>query len=307
MRMWKRAGLTAVGVALMVGVAAGAGSALVRADGATMKISPSSQNVASSASSFKVDVTLEAGSGVGAFDFTVSYDKDLLELQSVEEGPFLATSGTVPSCYRGPADIFPAGLVNFGCGIIGSAPVGANGAGVLASITFKPKATGTSPLVYITYGLAAPNGDSLGTNAADGIVKIVMPGDEDKEPLAATPTVNAGARTPTGRPPLDRDPFVRDGSSAATPVPGGSSSSGTPGQSGTLRPGQSGTLSGQTSGVSGNNSGTNATGPNGAPVAGTGYRAEERSPWWPALYAVLALGAGALLGGVTVRRSRRMR
>lgn len=303
MRRLVLAGGLGVAVALAV-----LGAALPRlaahADGAVMRVSPPSQNVDSGAQSVTVNITIEGAANVGAYEFAVKYNADVLELVDATDGGFMSARLPNVQCYRGPAENFAADVVDFGCGVIGTQPAGADGGGVLGIVTFRPKKTGASDVVFVKRELADPLGAAEFVDTADGIVNIVPPG-STPAPLQPTPTANPVLLTPTAVPERQQDPFILRGSrSSPSSRSDGSSGSGN-GTSGGASNGTSGGGSsgsrvqlppGSSSGVAGSRSADNAN----FPTAGTGPEQHSNDGWVFGAAALFA--AGAMLTTLGVRR-----
>jgi|CXWL01.1.fsa_nt_gi hypothetical protein len=139
--------------AILVG---GAGQASGQA-GASMSIAPASKNVPSNGDIFNVEVKVENVTNLGAYDFTVTFDPAVLEYIGSKDNGFLASTGrpqvctgfglsasTVNTNRALHASCSTNGLIENGVG-----KPGPNGSGVLATIAFKPKAVGTSNLVFV--------------------------------------------------------------------------------------------------------------------------------------------------------------
>src|SRR5439155_8673944 len=60
-----------------------------RADGAVMSVDPPSQNVATDAQSFGVNVKISGANNVGGVEFGLRYDGNLVDVVDVVEGPFM--------------------------------------------------------------------------------------------------------------------------------------------------------------------------------------------------------------------------
>ncbi|MBZ5634921.1 MAG: cohesin domain-containing protein [Acidobacteriia bacterium] len=95
-------------------------------------------------STFSVPVTISGTSDLYAFQFDLSFDPSILQLQSVAEGPFLPSAGAT---FFIPATIDNVlGVASFTAdSLLGPGP-GAAGAGILASFNFQAFAGGTSTL-----------------------------------------------------------------------------------------------------------------------------------------------------------------
>jgi hypothetical protein len=85
-------------------------------------------------------------SGLGAFEFTITFDASVAGVTSVSPGPFLGSTGRAVNC-AAPA-ILP-GSVAYSCRTLGNTPGGPQGSGVLATIAFQPGAAfGSTNLAF---------------------------------------------------------------------------------------------------------------------------------------------------------------
>jgi hypothetical protein len=289
-------GLLGVGLLIAAVSAARAPDDTSAAQGATVNILPSSQNV-QLGDTFTIDVAAENVTNLAAFEFTISFDPDILSVVGIQKSDFLGSTGREVSCegpFTEPPYVSP-GEVRFGCGTTRVDKAPPQGSGVLATVVFAATGEGVSPLTFSMLQLANDqtadccNPITLGEAA----VRVVGPDDPTPESLPPTPTRNPRALTPTPIPgaPARRSGLVLPGS----PVLPGTEYQEDPG--GAMAPGGAalgpdGTSSGGA--VAGGAAG--ATGKTGAsPRAGTGPPAEE-TPWWPILVSgLLAVGGAALL------------
>ena len=110
--------------------------------GTTMAIDP---NVGGKAPNefYSVNVTVFEVSELYTWQFNITFDVDVLEVVSVVEGPFLETAGD--TLFPEPVLNNTGGYVFAGCARR-AYDAGASGSGVLATVTFKVLAEGTSPL-----------------------------------------------------------------------------------------------------------------------------------------------------------------
>jgi hypothetical protein len=126
-----------------------AGAALAQSDQARMSVQAPSEEV-KKGDDIKVDIVADNVKNLAAFQFSLAYDSSILEYVSVEGGPFLGTSGRDPQCPAPDAD--SPGTLHFNCVTLGPPPsiqggkAGADGSGVLATVTFSPVGSGTTAL-----------------------------------------------------------------------------------------------------------------------------------------------------------------
>jgi len=295
-------GLLGVGLLIAAASAARAPDDTSAAQGATVSLLPSSQNV-QRGDTFTIDVAAENVTNLAAFEFTISFDPGILSVGSIQESGFLGSTGRNVSC-QGPLTEPPyvsAGSVKFGCVTespsVTALPVGL---GVLATVTFVAIGEGVSPLTFGPLQLANGNtGDCCEPiTPNEAAVRVVGPDDPTPESLPPTPTRNPRAMTPTPIPgaPTPRSGPVLPGTEYQDP-------GGTAAGAGDTSASSSGTSS-----SGGAASGDGTTGSTGAsPRAGTGPPAEE-TPWWPILAsALLAVGGATLLSLAAYARRVGMR
>ena len=97
---------------------------------------------------------VQYATGLGAFEFTITFDPAVASILSVTQGPltylnntatFLGSTGRTPNC---TAAVIDPGSVNYSCATTGSVPDGPLGSGVLATINFQPGAIGSTSLTF---------------------------------------------------------------------------------------------------------------------------------------------------------------
>jgi len=301
-------GLLGVGLLIAAASAAGAPDDTSAAQGATVRLLPSSQNV-QRGDTFTIDVAAENVTNLAAFEFTLSFDPEILSVGSIQESGFLGSTGRDVWC-EGPLTEPPyvsPGNVKFGCGTPEGASTTAlpSGSGVLATVTFAAIGEGVSPLTFGPVNMTDNWGEDrdLSRTVNEAAVRVVGPDDPTPESLPPTPTRNPRAMTPT---PIPGAPTPR-----SFPVLPGS-----PGLPGTeyQDPGGAAAGAGGTSGSSGGASGGGTVAGGGAagktgssPRAGTGPPAEE-TPWWPILASgLLSVGGATLLSLAAYARRAGMR
>ena len=162
---------------------------------AVVRIDPATQSV-NVGDPVVVDLQLEAVSGLGAYEFELPFDLDLLSFVSVENGPFTGSSGRSVTCFGPLPDALDEGVVRFACATRGGEP-GASGGGLLATVTFQAICPGSSVL-DLTVELGDPLSSPIpvasvgGTVVAGGSSCVT---DTPTETPTATPT-----DTPTAMP-----------------------------------------------------------------------------------------------------------
>lgn len=140
-----------------------------QAQQATVRLEVPSRNPRAGGGSFDVDVVVDNVTNLGAFQFELTYDQDIVEVEDVQEGPFLGSSGRTVDCL--PSDQ-AAGSALLTCVTLGATPAGPNGSGVLAVLTFKPVGLGISPLHLQSVQLTDPPANPLAVEAVDSSITV---------------------------------------------------------------------------------------------------------------------------------------
>jgi hypothetical protein len=271
-------GILGVGLLIAAVSAARSPNDTIAAQGATVSLVPSSQ-VVDLGDTFTVDFSAENVTNLAAFEFKVSFDPNVLNVESVSQTDFLGSTDRNISCERVTDPIaVPPGNVWFGC--VSSASGDAvlpSGSGVLATVTFRAIGDGVSPLIFRKVELT----DDFAINCCapitirEAAVQVPAPDEPTPRDLPPTPTLDPTAMTPTPNPvapPPSSGPLLpsSDDQSAA----GGAGSRYAPGGAATGGEGQGGT--------------------SGSPRAGEGPP-EKDAAWWPMLIAGLFAAGGAAL------------
>jgi LysM repeat protein len=182
------------------------------AQGPTVVIDPPSREVTVGATT-TVDIRIENVSDLFGAEVHLTFDPALLEGVDadtgtagvqIQPGPFLSPDFTAQNNVDQAA-----GKIDFA--ISQMAPHGpVSGSGVLAMITFKGKAVGTSPIDFVNVILAAPGGVQINAGTQRGSLTVI--GDVTPTPTPiVTPTQTP---TPTGTPTASPD-----GGPTPTPTP----------------------------------------------------------------------------------------
>jgi LysM repeat protein len=182
------------------------------AQGPTVVIDPPSREVAVEATT-TVDIRIENVSDLFGAEVHLTFDPALLEGVDADAGK--AGVQIQPGTFLSPDFTAQnevdqaAGKVDFA--ISQMAPHGpVSGSGVLATITFKGKAVGISPINFVNVILAAPGGVQINAGTQGGSLTVI--GDVTPTP---TPTVTpTQTPTPTGTP-----TSTPDGNSTPTHTP----------------------------------------------------------------------------------------
>ena len=160
---------------------AGPGPAIVRVD-------PASQDQLKG-SLFSVDIVVENVANLGAYQFSLAWNPDVLGFVNIGNGAFLSSSGRTTFCFDPTIGV---NTVSFGCVTTGSVPPGATGSGVLAQVVFSAvdASAGPSPLDLFNVALSTPLGTDIPVSAVDGAVTV-------QEAPTRTPTPCPGGICPT--------------------------------------------------------------------------------------------------------------
>lgn len=155
-------------------------------------------------------------SGLGAFEFTLRFDPQVVKVARARPGPRVQSGARSFTCLQRSDE---PGSFAFGCASTGDASRGLQGSLTLAVVTLEPARVGSSFLV-LQAGLAGPLGEEIPVGQPKGgAIAVAGPGGEGE---GGTPSAPPATRTP---PP------------AATPVGSASATAGRPGGSGTPLPG----------------------------------------------------------------------
>ena len=168
-----------------------------------VRVDPASQGQLAG-SVVTVALAIDAVTNLGAYEFTLAFNSNVLELVSVSNGSFLGSSGRTVFC---PPPTIGANTVRFGCVTSGSTPDGPSGSGVLSSLVFLASKPGTSSMHLFSVGLANPRGVNIPTAVQDGIVTVTLAPTPTPTPcpdgICPTPTITptpTTTATPTATP-----------------------------------------------------------------------------------------------------------
>lgn len=132
---------------------------------AVIKISPASKRIPLGSTDASVEIVIENGANVGAFQMDLIYNPAILSVLEATSGPFLGSTGRTVMPLSSIDNT--AGLATFGANTIGSQP-GANGNGVLFIVKLQAKARGTTALALQGLLLLKPSGELLPASSQDG-------------------------------------------------------------------------------------------------------------------------------------------
>jgi len=149
------------------------GSGLVgtgRADGptTTVSIAPASQEIFLGSTGI-TDVLVEDVTDLYVFEFQIAFDPTLVEVVQIQPGDFLSPDWLLENSVDNDNGTLAYAL----CQLNPSPPQ--SGDGVLATITWRGKAMGTSPITLTYVQLGAPAGVPIPSNTQDGEITVVEP------------------------------------------------------------------------------------------------------------------------------------
>jgi hypothetical protein len=162
-------GLSLLGAAIITVSIAGA--ALAQSDQARISVQGPSEEVKKGDPDVKVDIVADNVKNLAAFQFSLTYDASILKYVSVEGGAFLGSSGRDPQCLEPEINAGSPETLRFNCVTLGPPPsvqggkAGADGSGVLATVTFSPIGGGTTTLDLKEGRLIAAELDAKGMPA----------------------------------------------------------------------------------------------------------------------------------------------
>lgn len=116
---------------------------------------------------FIVDVTAHGVWGLAGFQMDITYDRNVLHLESIEEGTFLAAAG---GTYWFIDDTDAGNIQGITCVRVGTS--GVNGSGVLFAMKFKARRRGTSPITLADVLVADPTGRVMNPVLQSCIVRV---------------------------------------------------------------------------------------------------------------------------------------
>lgn len=122
-----------------------------------------------------VPVTVSIGmsnvTNLGAFDFTLMFDPNVVTVEGVSLGAFGNSTGRT-FMPVGPAIDNAAGTVAYGAFSLGDAPAGASGSGTIAYLRLMPVHTGTSTINFVASGIASVTNSPITHTAVGSVVNV---------------------------------------------------------------------------------------------------------------------------------------
>ena len=114
--------------------------------------------------------------GLGGYQFDITFDPTVISFQSFQNGPFLTSTGrTLFMCPLQTVRHDPLnGVLSYSCATSGATPLGPEGSGHLATVTFAPVTIGDSNLHLENTRLAeaSPYGTAIPHTTQDGSVTV---------------------------------------------------------------------------------------------------------------------------------------
>jgi hypothetical protein len=122
--------------------------------------------------SFEVRVEAEGVTALAAFELKLAFDPSVLVYEGVEAGPFLGSTGRSVSCLEPDFFTPQRDIFFFACSTVGPELSGPSGAGVLATVRFRPGDRGPSPLDPSSVKLSNTRGQPIPATVQGSFVVI---------------------------------------------------------------------------------------------------------------------------------------
>jgi len=158
--------------------------------------------------SFEVRVEAEGATDLAAFELKLAFDPSFLIYEGVAAGPFLGSTGRSVSCLDPDFFTLQRDIFFVACSTAGPEPLGPSGAGVLATVRFRPGERGPSPLDLSSVKLTNTAGQPVPATVQGSFVVIAT--------SAGTPVPTA---TPVGASPGRHGLTATPARTASTPTP----------------------------------------------------------------------------------------
>jgi len=179
-----RKALVCVPVSIIMTVFIASLSGVARASPASIEVVPASVERLPG-NSFIINVTVNDVTGLYLWMFRLRWNRTVLQLNTIEEGPFLKKGGgSTSGLMQSPptiSEINSAGKINeLACTLVGGVS-GVDGSGTIATLNFTCLAMGStalefweeSPYFEPSTELLNPNGDSISHTATPGAVSVI--------------------------------------------------------------------------------------------------------------------------------------
>lgn len=134
---------------------------IAQAQSTSVYIDPA-ESTANPCENFTVSINIQDVTGLYSYGIKISFDRYVLEVVSVTEGPFL--SSAAPTAF---VKKIYASYIDVGCTMLGAYP-GASGSGTLFTVEFHVKDTGTSDLDMFYSVLLDPTLTQIPHTASNG-------------------------------------------------------------------------------------------------------------------------------------------
>jgi len=123
---------------------------------------------------FTISIAISAVNNLNAWNAKLRFDPAVLEVISVDEGPFLSSVGSTSF-----SSAIGANYVSLGCALL--EPTSASGDGILATITFHIIARGRCDLHLYETSLLDTDLNPIEHTTSDGLFYNIYPGDVNKD------------------------------------------------------------------------------------------------------------------------------
>ena len=137
--------------------------------GTNVVVDPPSRNLPAVGQQFTADLRVENVTNLGAYQFTLQFDPNVVSYVGTSDGSFLGSTGSWVDCL---SPIVDAGMVHFVCATQGSQSQRPSGSGQLAHVTFQSVGEGSSPLHLADVIVVDPTGAYITSGVADGSVSV---------------------------------------------------------------------------------------------------------------------------------------
>lgn len=186
----------AAGPALLLAVFAAALPAFAQTTAAIVVRPPASTPAAGA--QFSTIVLIEGVDDLRGFQFDITFDPSVLALESIELGPFLASSGRSAQALGPDLGAAASGQASFGGYTLGrNDQPGAAGDGVLAVITWQALQPGSTEIGLSRVLLAGPGGEPLPVAAGEPVAVAIAGAAPDLWPWIAAAGALAAAAAGT--------------------------------------------------------------------------------------------------------------
>lgn len=112
---------------------------IAQAQSTSVYIDPE-ENTANPSETFTINVNVQDVTGLYSYGIKIQFNRYVLEVVSITEGPFISSGAPTAFVYR-----IYANYIDVGCSTLGASP-GASGSGTLFTVEFHVKDAGTSDL-----------------------------------------------------------------------------------------------------------------------------------------------------------------